>query len=84
MTGWTIGFTLGALVVIVVVVLLLLLIAGARRAAAKAEAILAALVEARDNTQGLWAVAGTNVAAGRIVAAAGAARKALSGEGDAR
>ncbi|MDQ3538100.1 MAG: hypothetical protein M3415_04795 [Actinomycetota bacterium] len=81
MSGWGLGFGIGALVVVVVVVLLLLMIAGARRVAAKAEAILAALIEARDNTQGLWALADTNLAATRIVSAAAAARVALSAPG---
>jgi hypothetical protein len=80
MSGWVIGFIVGGVVALVVVVLLLLMIAGARRVAAKAEAILAALIEARDNTRGLWAVSGTNMAATRIVAAATTAREALAGE----
>lgn len=76
--GWTIGFALGAAVVLVVVVLLLLMIAGVRAAALKAEAILAALHAARDNTQGLWEIERTNVTTGRILAAAIAAREALA------
>lgn len=83
MSGWAIGFTVGLVVVIVVVVLLLLMIAGARRVATTAETILSALLEARDNTYGLWAVADTNVAATRIVVAATAAREALDTRGDA-
>ncbi len=80
MEGWLLGYTIGGVVVVIVVVLLLLMIVGARRTAAKAEAILAAVIEARDNTRGLWAVSGTNIAATRIVAAATAAREALAGE----
>jgi hypothetical protein len=53
----------------------------ARRAAAKAEDILAALVEARDRTAALWALQDTKVTAGRIVAAAAAARHGLAGDG---
>lgn len=81
MSGWAIGFTVGAVVVVIVVVLLVLMIAGARRVAGKAEAILAALNQARDNTYGLWAVADTNAAASRIVAAATSAREALAARG---
>lgn len=78
MSGWVIGFAVGTAVVLVVVVLLLLMIVGARRAAEKAEDILLALREARDNTQGLWAVADTNATATRIVEAATSARLALA------
>lgn len=81
MSAWAIGFTIGLVVVVVVVVLLLLMIVGARRVATKAEAILAALHEARDRTYGLWSVADTNATADRIVAAATAAREALSTRG---
>lgn len=75
--GWTIGFVVGAAVVLVVVVLLLLMIAGVRAAAVKAEAILAALHAARDNTQGLWQVEQTNLATTRVLAATMRARSAL-------
>jgi len=47
MSGWVIGWMIGAVVVVVVVVLLLLMIKGAARAAAKAESVLAALDEAK-------------------------------------
>lgn len=80
MSGWVIGFAVGAAVVVVVVVLLLGMIVGARRAAAKAEAILAALHEARDNTLPLWQLVDTNATATRIVEAATAAREALEGK----
>lgn len=77
--GWIIGFTLGAAVVLVVVALLLMMIVGGRAAAIKAEAILAALYAARDNTQGLWELERTNVTVSRILAAATTARLALGG-----
>ena len=82
MSGWAIGFTVGAAVVVVVVVLLLLMITGARKVAAKAEDILAALHEARDNTQPLWGLVDTNSTADRIIAAATDARHALGGGED--
>lgn len=78
MSGWVIGWMIGALVVVIVVVLLLLMIRGAARAAAKAEAIVAALDKAEANTAPLWAVDTTNQVAGRIVAAATAAREHLA------
>jgi len=80
MSGWAIGFAIAAVVVVVVVVLLLLMIVGARKVALKAEAILAALYEARDNTQPLWRLPATNATAVRIVTGATAAREALEGK----
>lgn len=82
--SWVIGFSVGAVVVLLVVVLLLLMIVNAARAAAKAEAILAALEEARDNTEGLWLVDETNRAVERINDAATAARLHLESKGAGR
>lgn len=82
--GWAIGFSVGTAVVVVVVVLLLAMIVGARRVAGKAEDVLAALVDARANTLGLWDVATTNATAERVVEAAAAARRVLAGEEVAR
>ncbi len=79
MLSWLIG----AGVVVIVVVLLLLLIRGASRAAEKAEAILAALDEAKVNTLPLWEVDNTNQVATRIVVAATAAREHLASEAGA-
>lgn len=78
MNGWILGYGIGAVVVLVVVGLLLLMIVGARRTAEKAEAILAALQDVRDGTEGLWQVAATVSTAERIVAAAEDARLSLS------
>lgn len=77
--GWIIGFAVGTAVVVVVVVLLLLMIVGVRAAAIKAEAILAALHAARDNTQGLWQLERTNAEVSRILRAATVSRLALDG-----
>lgn len=77
MDGWVLGFAVGAAVALIVVVLLLLMIRGAKRVLGKAEAILAALHAARDNTAGLWELPATNAAVGRIVDAATDARIAL-------
>ncbi|MDQ6650421.1 MAG: hypothetical protein M3Z02_09940 [Actinomycetota bacterium] len=79
MNGWLLGYLIGGLVVVVVVVVLLLMIVGARRTAERAEAVLAALHDARDGTAALWEVQATVSTAERIVAAAAAARGALSG-----
>lgn len=83
MSGWTIGFVVGAVVVVAVVVLLIAMILLARRINSKAEAIIAALHAARDNTQGLCDLAATNATADRIVDAATAAREGLGAQGGA-
>lgn len=77
-TGWVIGYVIGGVLILAVVVLLLLMIRGAHRAAVKAEAILAALEESRDNTAPLWAVNDVNAAIERITAGAGAVRAHLA------
>jgi hypothetical protein len=81
MTGWTIGFAVGAAVVLVVVILLVTMIVLARKITARAEAILAALHTARDNTEGLWDLAATNAVADRIVGGAADARNAIKPAG---
>ena len=77
-TGWVIGYVIGGVLILAVVVLLLLMIRGAHGAAVKAEAILAALEESRDNTAPLWAVNDVNAAIERITAGAGAVREHLA------
>ena len=77
-TGWVIGYVIGGVLILAVVVLLLLMIRGAHGAAVKAEAILAALVESRDNTAPLWAVNDVNSAIERITAGSGAVREHLA------
>lgn len=78
LTGWIIGLAVGAAIALVVVVLLVLMIVGASRAASKAEAIVEALEETRANTESLWQIEQTNLAATRIVGAAAAARRHLT------
>lgn len=78
MNGWILAFLIGAVVVLVVVAVLLLMIIGARRTAEKAEAILAALNDARDGTAGLWQLDATVETAQRIVNAAADARASLT------
>lgn len=79
MLGWLIG----AGVVAVVVVLLLFMISGAAKTARAAEAVLAALDDAKVNTLPLWAVDDTNQVADRIVAAATSARQHLASQAGA-
>lgn len=81
MNDWVIGYVTGGAVVLVVALVLIVMIMSARRAAARAEAILEALVDARDRTAALWALQDTRAVAGRIVNAAAAARRGLAGEG---
>lgn len=78
MNGWILGYLVGVVLVLVVVAIVLLMIRGAARTAAKAEAVLAGLHQARDGTAALWEVHTTVSTAERIVAAAAAARGALS------
>lgn len=78
MNGWLLGYAIGAVVVAVVVVVLILMIVGARRTAEKAEAVLAALHDARDGTAALWQLETTVATAERIVAAAADARASLT------
>ncbi len=83
MNGWILGIAIGAVVVLVVVVVLLLMIRGARQTAEKAEAILAALHDARDGTAALWELATTVKTAERIAEAAADARRSLTAGGRA-
>jgi len=78
LSGWILGYLIGAVVVVVVVVVLLLMIRGASRTAEKAEAVLAGLNDARDGTAGLWQLGATVSTAERIVAAAADARTSLT------
>ena len=77
-TAWLVGYLVAAVIILLVVVLLLLMIRGARDAAVKAEAILAALHESRDNTAPLWEVNNVNHAIERITDGAGAIREHLA------
>jgi hypothetical protein len=79
-TAWTIGYIIGGVIVLLVVVLLLLMIRGATRAAVKAESVFAALEDARDNTEPLWAVNDVNNAIERITGGAAAVREHLAGK----
>jgi hypothetical protein len=79
--GWIVGWAIGLAVVVLVVVLLLLLRRGAFRAANKAESIVDAFNESRDNTEGLWNVDTTNRTIVDITSSARAAREYLESAG---
>lgn len=83
MNGWIVGYVIGLVVVVVVVAVLMLMIRGARATAEKAEAVVAALEDARDGTAPLWQVHDTVATADRIVAAAASARTSLTPGGQA-
>lgn len=76
--GWVVGFLVAAVVVVLVVILLLLCIRWAHRAAVKAEAILQALHDSRENTEALWAVNDVNAAVREITDHAGGIRQHLA------
>lgn len=78
--GWIVGWAIGLIAVTLVVVLVVLLIRGASRAANKAEAIVAALADSRENTKGLWDVDATNRTIVRITESATAAREYLAAQ----
>ena len=78
MNGWILGYIIGAVVVLVVVAVLVLMILGARRVSEKAEAVVDALHDVRDNTEALWQLGATVSTAERIVAAAADARTSLT------
>jgi len=75
-----VGYLVATLVVVLVVDLLLLCIRWAHRAAVKAEAILQALHDSRENTEALWAVNDVNAAIREITNHAGGIREHLAGK----
>ncbi len=79
-TGWSIGFFIAAVITVLVVVLLLLCIRWSHRAAVKAESILSALQESRENTEVMWAVKDVNTAIRDITDHAGGIRTHLAGK----
>ena len=79
LTGWWVGYGVGAAIVAVVAVLLVLIILTARAIAAAAEDATRALTETRDRTEVLWQVTTTNQVAADLLDGATEARKALGG-----
>jgi hypothetical protein len=79
LTGWWVGYAIGAAIVIVVALLLVLIIRTARAIAAAADEATRCLAEARDRTEALWRVTATNELAADILEGARRAREALEG-----
>ncbi|MDP9069475.1 MAG: hypothetical protein M3N53_14195 [Actinomycetota bacterium] len=79
MTGWWVGYGIGALVVVIVVVVVVAIIATARKIADVAEDGTRSLILARDRTEVLWQVATTNTVANDLLQGAMKAREALGG-----
>ena len=79
LTGWWVGYAVGAAIVLVLAVLLILIILTARGIAAAAEDATRSLAETRDRTEVLWQVATTKQVAGELLDGAEQARRALGG-----
>ncbi len=75
--GWYVGIAIGVLVVLIVAVVALLLIQVAARIRRQAGMAVAALEDARANTQPLWDVATTNRTAKGVLEGAIRAREAV-------
>jgi hypothetical protein len=79
LTGWWVGYAIGAAIVLVVAVILLLIIRTAHAIATLAEDATRSLAETQDRTEVLWQVATTNQLAADLRDGAVQARKALGG-----
>lgn len=79
LTGWWIGYAIGATIVVVVAVVLLLIIRTAHAIASVAEDATRSLAETRDRTEVLWQVSTTNQVAADLRDGAAQARRALGG-----
>jgi uncharacterized membrane protein (Fun14 family) len=77
LTGWWVGYAVGAVIVVVVAVLLILIILTARGIATAAEDATRSLAEARDRTEVLWQLAATKQVAADLLDGAEQARGAL-------
>ncbi len=79
LTGWWVGYVIGAVVVLLVAALLILIIATVRRIAAVAEDATASLRLTQERTEVLWELEATRTAAKDILTSATEARHALGG-----
>lgn len=79
LNGWVVGYGVGAVVVVLVALLLLGIIMTVHRIRAVAQDITRSLVQARDRTEVLWAVADTKATVDDITGMAAQARAALGG-----
>ena len=75
--AWDLGWAIGAVVVVIAASLLVAIIALCRRIVGQAEDITRALDGARENTNVLFGLAGTNGALGSITADLRAVREGL-------
>jgi len=80
LTGWAVGYAVGAVVVAAVAVLLILLILTARRIAAVAADASRGLASARERTEILWEVHTTNLVASDILQLTSDARRRLEND----
>ncbi|MGH9184395.1 MAG: hypothetical protein ACRD0U_01030 [Acidimicrobiales bacterium] len=79
LTGWYVGFVIGAVVIALVVVLVATILVLARRIGVQAAQIEAALEESRVNTWPLWQVDKVTTGLRSITRSAATARSALGG-----
>lgn len=81
MTGWWVGYGVGALVVVIVVVVVVSIIVTARKIGNVAEDATRALALTQQRTEVLWQVATTNSVANDLLQGATTARETLAGNG---
>lgn len=80
LTGWAVGYAVGALVVVIVAAVLLTIIFAARRIASVAEDATESLALTRARTEALWELQATNRVASDLLEGAREARSALGGD----
>ncbi|MPY79284.1 MAG: hypothetical protein GEV04_12495 [Actinophytocola sp.] len=79
LTGWWVGYAIGAVVVLLVAALLIMIILTVRRIAAVAKDATDALRQTQERTEALWELEATRTAVKDILAGATEARHALGG-----
>lgn len=79
LTGWWVGYAIGAVVVLLVTALLILIILTVRRIAAVAEDATESLRLTQERTEVLWQLEGTRTVAKDILADVTEARHVLGG-----
>lgn len=81
LTGWYVGYAIGAVIVSLVVVLVATILTLARKIGVQAQEAIVALDEARVNTLPLWEVNKASDGLRSITMTASRARAVLGGEG---
>lgn len=79
LTGWYVGFVIGAVAIVIVVALVAAILNLARGIGNQAVAITEALAESCENTLALWDVEKANVGLRSVVKSAQQARSVLEG-----